>query len=175
MGKTKVRKKTRYIFNGRLIKLALRRTILPNGNKVSLEVISHPGAALIVPFLDSRRIIMIRQYRPVIGGYIYELPAGTVDGRETALNCARREIVEETGYKAKIMKRLGLIYPAPGYTDEKIVIFSAHGLSKTCRMPEADEVIRVAIFARPQVKKLFSSGKIVDAKTICALAFAGLI
>src|SRR3990167_3555163 len=95
------------VFKGRLLKIFVKRMRLPNGYMATFEIVKHPGAALIVPFLNKDKIIMLRQLRPVINSYIYELPAGTLGKRESPLSCARREIVEETGYSAKRFTLVG--------------------------------------------------------------------
>lgn len=159
------------VYKGKLLKVFVKKVRLPHGYVATYEMVRHPGAALIVPFLTKDKIIMLRQLRPVIGARIYELPAGTLDRGESPLSCARREIVEETGYKAKKFNLLGSIYPVPGYSTEKIFIYKADGLKKTVRLPEKDEVIETSIMTRSRVMKLFRSGKIKDAKTIAALAF----
>lgn len=161
------------VFKGKLLKVFVKKVRLPNGYLATFEIIRHPGAALIVPMLSKDKLIMLRQLRPVIGSYIYELPAGTIDEGESPLECARREIVEETGYSAKKMERLGSIYPVPGYSTEKIVIYKAEGLKSRHRHAEKDEVIRLKVLTRSAIRRLFKSGRIVDAKTIAALAFCG--
>lgn len=166
-------RKIKTIFKGRLIRLLTQKRRLPNGHIVHLEIVKHPGAALIIPFLDKDRIILLRQYRPVIDSYIYELPAGTLKKGERAIACVRREIVEETGYSAKRFTKLGEIFPAPGYTTEKIIVYKAEGLTKRERLAEKDEIIQTFIFNKPQIKKLFKTGKIIDAKTISALCLCG--
>ena len=163
------------VFKGKLLKVLVKKMRLPNGYVATYEMIVHPGAALIVPFLSKDKIIMLRQLRPVIESYIYELPAGTLDKGESPLSCARREIVEETGYRAGSFKFLGSIYPVPGYSTEKIYIYKAQGLKKAVHCPEEDEAIEVHVMSRSQVKKLFKDGNIVDAKTIVALAFCGWV
>jgi ADP-ribose pyrophosphatase len=166
-------KKDAPVFSGRLLKLFVKKVKLPHGYVATYEVIEHPGAALIVPFLSPNKIIMLRQLRPVINSYIYELPAGTLGRNEQPLACARREIVEETGYAAGRFKFLGSIYPVPGYSTEKIFIYKAEGLKKRGRLTEADEVIEPSVFTKAAIKRLFKSGRIVDAKTIAALAMCG--
>jgi ADP-ribose pyrophosphatase len=161
------------VFKGKLLKVFVKKVRLPNGYLATFEIIKHPGAALVIPFLSSDKIIMLRQLRPVIGSYIYELPAGTIDKGESALTCAKREIIEETGYSAKRMSRIGSIYPVPGYSTEKIIIYKAGGLTPTPRHAEKDEVIETKVLTRNVVRRLFKSGRIVDAKTIAALAFCG--
>ncbi len=161
------------VFKGKLLKVFVKKVRLPNGYLATFEIIKHPGAALVIPFLPNDKIIMLRQLRPVIGSYIYELPAGTIDKGESPLECAKREIVEETGYSAGKMKRLGSIYPVPGYSTEKIVIYKAEGLKPRPRHAEKDEVIELKILTKASVRRLFKSGRITDAKTIAALAFCG--
>jgi ADP-ribose pyrophosphatase len=162
-------------FKGKLLKVYVRKERLPNGYLATYEMIKHPGASLIVPFLDKNTVILLRQLRPVIDSYIYEFPAGTLDKSESPLACARREIIEETGYSAKRFTLLGSIYPVPGYSTEKIFIYKAEGLKLATRIPEEDEVIEHKPFTRSQVKRLFKQGKIIDAKTICGLALCGLL
>jgi len=161
------------VFEGRLLKVLVKKIRLPNDYLATFEMIKHPGAALVIPFLSKDRIIMLRQLRPVINSYIYELPAGTLDNGESPLACARREIIEETGFSARKFTLLGKIYPVPGYSTERITIFRADGLKKGSRVAERDEVIGLKIFTRKQIKTLFKKGRIVDAKTISALAFCG--
>ncbi|MGE5308705.1 MAG: NUDIX domain-containing protein [Deltaproteobacteria bacterium] len=163
------------VYQGRLIKLYRERVRLPNGRTVELEIIRHPGAALIVPLLSKERLLLLRQFRAAVGGYLYELPAGTRDADETPLSCARREIVEETGYSASKFTVLGDIFPVPGYSTERIRIFKAEGLRKKERCLEADEVATVHELSRQEVRRLFRKGAIKDAKTICALAMLGWI
>ena len=165
--------KTKLVFKGRLLKVFVKKVKLPNGYVATFETIKHPGAALVIPFLAKDRVIMLRQLRPVINSYIYELPAGTLDDKESPKSCARREIVEETGYSAKKITMLGKIYPVPGYSTERIAIFKAEGLKKEIRIAEKDEVIEPRIFTKSGIKKLFKNGRIVDAKTIAAFAMCG--
>lgn len=160
-------------FKGKLLTVFIKKVKLPHGFVATYEMIKHPGAALIIPFLGKDKIIMLRQLRPVINSYIYELPAGTLDKNELPKSCAKREIVEETGYSAKSIKRLGMIYPVPGYSTEKIFIYKAVGLKKVDRLTEEDEVIETVIFTKKDIKKFFRQGKIVDAKTLSALAMCG--
>ncbi|MFH1189738.1 MAG: NUDIX hydrolase [Candidatus Omnitrophota bacterium] len=161
------------VYKGKLLKVLVKKVRLPHGYVATYEMVRHPGAALIVPFAAPGKIIMLRQLRPVIGKYIYELPAGTLDKGENPLSCAKREIVEETGYKARRFRLLGFVYPVSGYSTEKIFIYRADGLEEARRLPEKDEVIESRAMSKGEVVKLFKSGRIVDAKTIAALAFCG--
>jgi len=150
-----------------------RATKLPNGHTVRLELVEHPGAVLIVPFLTRDKVILLRQFRPVINAYIFELPAGTLEKGEQPLACARREIIEETGYSAKKLTRLGSIYPVPGYSTEKITLYKAENLTERGMACEADEVIETLVVTKKMVREFFAAGKIIDAKPICAFAHCG--
>jgi ADP-ribose pyrophosphatase len=161
------------VYDGKLLKVFVKKVRLPHGYVATYEMIRHPGASLIVPFLSDDQIIMLRQLRPVVGAYIYELPAGTLDKNESPLSCAKREIIEETGYTAGRFKLIGKIFPVPGYSTERIFIYRADGLKRVEHQKEEDEVIETHILPKAQVKRLFKSGNIVDAKTIAALAFCG--
>ncbi len=161
------------VFKGRLLRVVTKKKRLPNGHSANLELVEHPGAVLIIPFLTKKSIILLRQFRPVINTYIYELPAGTLEKGERPLTCARREIIEETGYAAKKFINLGHIFPVPGYSTEKITMYKAEQLFEHSGTCEADEVITTSIITKAGMSKLFRTGKIVDAKTICALALCG--
>jgi ADP-ribose pyrophosphatase len=146
---------------------------LPNGYCTRIELVIHPGAVVIVPFLSSGKVLILRQFRPALDKYLYELPAGTIEGQETPFSCARREIVEETGYLAARLMRLGFIYPVPGYSTEKITIFKATGLKRKQIRLEKDEVITVMETTKSKIRELFKKGALVDAKSICALGMCG--
>ncbi len=116
---------------------------------------------------------MMRQFRPALKKYIYELPAGTLDPNERIATCARRELLEETGLLTKKLTKLGSIYPVPGYSTEIIHIFKAEELTLTQAQPEEYEVIETIPMTKQKVRKLLSQGKLMDAKSICTLAFCG--
>jgi len=160
-------------FKGKVLQLATQRRRLPNGHVATIEIIRHPGAVVIIPLLRKDQLILLKQFRPVIGTYLYELPAGTRDKNETPLNCAKREIIEETGYRAEKFTKLGKIYPVPGYSTEEITIYKAEGLMKAFALKDPDEIIETHLMTKARVRKLFQLGRIVDAKTICALTFLG--
>ena len=163
------------IYKGRVITLVTEGRVLPNGAGAKVEIVEHPGAVVIVPFLTDDKIILLHQYRPTIRQYLYEFPAGTLNKGEAVLRCAQRELIEETGYSGARFKKLGQIYPVPGYSTEVLTIFRANNLSPAYAAADPDEVIRVKIFTKLQLKKLFKSGKIKDAKTICGLTMSGIL
>ncbi|MCK9615443.1 MAG: NUDIX hydrolase [Candidatus Omnitrophica bacterium] len=160
-------------FKGKILNVSVKKIRLPNGYLARFEIVKHPGAVLVVPLLGKNKVIMLRQLRPVINSYIYELPAGTLEKGERPEACARREIVEETGYKSNKFIKLGLIFPVPGYSTEKIFIYKAQNLVKTKPLHQKDEVIETFVFTKREIQKMFKEGKIIDAKTICGFALCG--
>lgn len=158
------------IFTGRVFDLVEKTMTLPNGRVTTQSFVSHRGAAVIVPFLTKQSVILLRQYRPVPQKYLYELPAGTVEKNESPLACARREIIEETGYTAQYFTKLGIIHPVPGYSTEVITIYKAEKLSPKIADGDLDEVIRPVVVTKKDVQRLFKAGKLTDAKTICSFA-----
>ena len=164
-----------YKFTKKNVFLVKEDQILPNGYRVKKEIIVHPGAVLVVPMLDENYVLMLRQYRSSIKKYLYEFPAGTINPGEKILPCAKRELMEETGYAGKAFRKMGAIYPVPGYSTEIIYIYSAKDLRLQPVVKDPDEIIDVHQLTLPEVRNLFQKGKIVDAKTICALAFCHLL
>lgn len=163
------------VWSGKLLKVCVRNMRLPNRARVRLEIVNHPGAALIVPFLTARTVIILRQFRPVINRYIYELPAGTLEKKESPVRCARRELMEEIGYRARSMRKIGEIFPLPGYSTERIMIYKAWDLSPCASTRQKDEIITTSLMDKAKILWHFRRGRIVDAKTICALSLAGLL
>lgn len=165
-------------FKGKLIKVVTQTRRLPNGRRANLEIVQHPGAVLIVPFLSLDRLIMLHQFRPVFNAYLYELPAGTLNPGERLLSCASRELMEETGYRAGKLTQIGKIFPVPGYSTEVITIFKAEKLKSIndgIGQKDPDEIIKICPMSKRQIKGLFRHGLMNDAKTICALALCGIL
>ena len=160
-------------YQGTFLNVDVRRALLPDGRRTAVEYVNHPGAVLIVPFLNRQRVIMLRQYRPVVETWLFEFPAGTIENGEKPLACARRELIEETGHRSGSMRKLGQIYPVPGYSTEIITIFAAERLRPVGMACEDDEIIEPHILSKNEVRELFARGRMVDAKTICALALCG--
>lgn len=163
------------VYKGKFLKIYSEDMVLPNKNRMKVEYVKHPGAVCVVPFLSEDKIILIRQFRPVIRRYIWELAAGTLNKNETIKESAQRELIEEIGYKAKALKEIGWVYTTPGFTTEKIHIFVAKGLTKVKTEHEKDEVIMSRVFTKKGVRRLFKKKLIVDAKTICALRMCKII
>jgi ADP-ribose pyrophosphatase len=161
----------RVVHRGRSIVVQLERVLLPNGNRVELDVVRHPGATAVVPFESDDVVLLIRQYRHAVGGTIWEVPAGKLDG-EAPEACAARELEEEVGRRAGRIERLGSILTTPGFTDEVIHLFAAFELTPTPRRLEHDEVIEVVPTPFERALAMIWSGVLRDAKSALALLHA---
>lgn len=160
---------TKNIYKGRIVNLNLETVTLPNGATVELEVIHHPGAAAVVPLKDARTVILIRQYRHAVGGYIYEIPAGKLYHGEDPRECAQRELEEEIGYRAGVLELVSSVYTTPGFTDEVIHIYKATQLGRGKQNLGKDEVLAIAEFPLERTIAMIREGIIKDAKTIVGL------
>lgn len=154
---------------GRVFDITLENVTFPNGFNADMEIIKHPGASAIVPLSDSEEIILLKQYRHAIGKFIWEIPAGTFDGKEDPLVCAQRELTEETGFSASLWDYLGTITPVPGYSDERINIYLARKLIAAKQNLDQDEFIEIHHVPFQQVIEMIIKGEIQDAKTIAAI------
>ena len=157
---------------GRVFDVTIENVTFPNGFNVDLEIIRHPGAAAIVPVTEDDRMLMLKQYRHAVNDFIWEIPAGTFDGQEAPLDCARRELTEETGFTAACWVNLGIITPLPGYSDEKIHLFLARDLTPAAQHLDQDEVLEVHSLHLKQVETMITDGQIHDAKTIAGFFMA---
>jgi len=160
------------IHQGKVFKLIRENVTLENGTTTDLEFIEHPGATAIIPFLDDNRIVLLKQYRHALKKYIWEIPAGTLDPQEEIIGCAKRELIEETGYSAGQWHRLGEITPVPGYSNERIHIFLATELQPADQNLDEDEVIRVQAVDFLKAFEMIGDGEIQDAKSIAGLFLA---
>jgi ADP-ribose pyrophosphatase len=169
---------TRRVYSGKIINVDLDRVRFPNGSEGELEMVRHPGASAVLPFLsdplgEDPQVLLIRQYRYAADGFIYEVPAGKLDGDEDPELCARRELREETGCEAERVERLTTIYTTPGFTDERIHVFMAVGVTRGDAVDrEADEFLEVETLPLSRALELVERGEIQDSKTIVALLFA---
>jgi ADP-ribose pyrophosphatase len=144
---------------------------LPDGRSLELEMIRHPGASAIVPFEANGDVLLIRQFRHAVGGTIWEVPAGKLDG-DTPEVCARRELEEEAGRRAGRLVSLGNILTTPGFTDEVIHLFAAYDLEEVPTRRERDEFIEVVRTPLPKALELVWKGELRDAKSAMALIHA---
>ena len=167
---------SRRVYTGRVLNLDIDSVRFPDGSQGELEIIRHSGASAVVPLLDEAthrdpRVVLIRQYRYAADAYVYEIPAGRLDEGESPLTCARRELEEETGYRAADVKPLMSVFTTPGFTDERIHLFMATGLTSGQERRERDEFLTVITLPLSQVMQMIASGEICDGKTVVALLF----
>lgn len=158
------------IFEGRKIRLEVQhlRDDL-NGNRVAREVVVHPGAVVILPILPDGRIVLISNKRFAIGLMLIELPAGTLEKNENPMNCAGRELLEETGYLAGKIKLIGTFYTSPGVLTEKMFAYAAYDLELKQAALEEGEEIELMPVALDQAIAMIGSGQITDGKTIATI------
>lgn len=164
--------KTEQVLDGVLLKVHRDQVRLPNGGESVREWIEHPGAAVIIALLDNGKLLFERQFRYPVRQICLELPAGKIDAGEPALDTARRELREETGYKAKTWRHLGTMHPCIGYSNEKIEIFLAHGLIYVGSDLDEGEHLEVIELSLADAVLAVRDGEITDAKTITALFWA---
>jgi ADP-ribose pyrophosphatase len=162
----------RDIYRGHLISVSVTETILPNGVAMSVEAVQHPGAAAVVAVDALGNVILIKQFRPVVGEYVLELPAGKLEPNEDAAQTAVRELREETGFHAQTLNPLGSILSAPGYSTERVVLFLARDLAFAATALENHELVSVAVTPFQEAIKLVNEGAISDAKTVAGLLLA---
>jgi ADP-ribose pyrophosphatase len=164
------------VFTGKIISLDVDEVRFPDGSVGELEMIRHPGASAVIPFLgdpgaEDPQILLIRQYRYAADGYLYEIPAGRLDPNEDPKACALRELKEETGCSAAHVEHLFTMYTTPGFTDEKIHLFIATGLEAGASRHESDEFLDLHPTLLSKALQMVEAGEIQDAKTALGLMF----
>jgi ADP-ribose pyrophosphatase len=154
---------------GRRIRVAVDTSTAPDGTVIKRDMIFHPGAVVILPVLDAENVVLLRNFRFVLNETLWELPAGTVEPNEPLEECAKRELLEETGYTAAKWRYFGYLYASPGVLDEKLHLFVAEDLTPGEMRPEADEQLEPHPVPFADALRMCLSGEIKDAKTITSL------
>jgi ADP-ribose pyrophosphatase len=167
---------TRRVYEGKVINVDKDKVRFPDGSVAELEMVRHPGASAVVPFLtdpgaDDPQILLIKQFRHAADDFIYEIPAGKLDGGEEPLVCARRELLEETGCSAERIDHLYTFYTTPGFTDEVIHAFMATGLSRGDVAHEKDEFMSLETVTLSQALELIKTGVLKDGKSALAILY----
>ena len=167
--------KHRVAYTGRVFQVEQDLVRLSNGRDVTLDVVRHRGSVVLLPQPSPDKLILIRQYRYVVGRWLWELPAGSIEAGERPAVCARRECEEEIGLTPKRVERLGKFYPTPGFCDESMVFYRCTDLVTPTGHVEldVDEQIEPRVFTLSAVRTLIARGRIVDMKTVLGLGLIG--
>lgn len=160
---------SKVIYQGRVFRLERDRVTEPSGVTAVREVIRHPGSVVVLAFLPDGRIPLVRQFRYPTGRYLWELVAGAMEPGESPVEAARRELLEETGYRARTLTPLFDFYSSPGFLEERMHLVEARGLSASKAQPDADERIRVGRFTSGEIAGKIAQKKICDGKTLVGL------
>ena len=161
-------KKRLHVYQGRAVGFRCDRITLPNKKFAQREYLTHPGAVGVLAFESPHKIILVKQYRYPVGEFTYEIPAGKLDARENPDACIRRELEEETGYRAKWISKLLSYWPTAAFSNEVIHLYVAHDLVLTQTNPDDDEFLELVKVSPCQMEQMIYSGRIRDSKTIIA-------
>lgn len=164
--------RSRLVYDGKVVSLAVEQVELPNGEQVELEVVRHPGGAAAVAVDAERRVCLLRQYRHAVGGWLWELPAGKLDPGESPDSTARRELAEEAGVAAASWDALGDVVSSPGVFSEVVHLFLARELTATPAQREHGELFEVCWVPLAEALTRALEGEIRDAKTVIGLVRA---
>jgi ADP-ribose pyrophosphatase len=159
------------VYEGPVFGIRRDEVIEPSGVRAIREVITHPGSVVVLPVLPDGRILLIRQYRHATRQYLLELVAGRMDPGETPKVAAARELLEETGYRAKRLRVFLDVFPTPGFLEERMYILLAEGLTAGKAQPEEDEKIVSHAYNRKQLEEMIRTGKLRDAKSIAGILY----
>jgi ADP-ribose diphosphatase len=157
------------VFKGKVVTVKVEQVVEPGRIMAEREMVCHSGSVVVLPHLDDGRVLLVRQYRHAAGQALWELVAGGIERGETPKEAARRELLEETGYRARRLTPLFDFFPSPGVLTERMFLVEARGLTLTQAQPEADEYIRVGRFTRRQLEEMLEARNIKDGKTLAGL------
>ena len=162
---------SKIIYEGKIFGIRRDEVVEPSGVRTTREVITHPGSVVVLPVLPDGRILMIRQYRHAARQYLWELVAGRIDAGEKPKQAAARELIEETGYRARKFRIFLDVFPTPGFLEERMFILLAEGLTAGVAEPEEDEKIVSRAYTRKQLQEMIRRGKLRDAKSVAGILY----
>jgi ADP-ribose pyrophosphatase len=164
--------KSEKIFHGRIFDLFIEEIQEKDGSIHKSEIISHPGGGVVIPLFDDGNILLVRQYRYPHKKFILEAPAGKLEPNEDPLDCAKRELIEETGYNADKFEKLTALYTTPGFCNEIIYIYLATGLKKSSQgqnLDAGEQSLTVETLPLTRAIEMINNGEIADGKTIVGI------
>ena len=162
---------SKLIYEGKAFGVRRDELIEPTGIRTVREVVTHPGSVVVLPVLPDGRIVLVRQYRHACRQYLWELVAGRMERGESPKKGAERELIEETGYRAKKFTVFLDFFPTPGFLEERMYLLLAEGVTAGVAQPEEDEKLIVATYTRKQLEEMIKTGKLKDAKSIAGLLY----
>jgi len=163
--------RSKLVYQGPIFGVRRDEVLEPTGVRATREVITHPGSVVVLPVLPDGRIVLIRQYRHATRLFMWELVAGRMDPGESIRQAAARELIEETGYRAKRLRVFLDMFPTPGFLEERMYVLLADGLTVGEAEPEEDERITAKAFTRKEIENMLRRGKLRDAKSIAGLLY----
>ena len=176
MNKPIVPREIRKVHEGKIFTLQVETLTLPSGKEMHADVIRHPGSVVLIPVTDDGQVILVKQYRPAIARWVWELPAGTLKPGEDPREAAVRECHEEIGLIPERLERLGALFPTPGYCDEEMNFYRLSSLREPgeddddAEPDEEEGDIEADAFTLEKIKDMIASGKIIDLKTVAGVA-----
>jgi len=163
--------KSEMVYEGKVFGVRRDDVVEPTGLRATREVITHPGSVVVLPLLSDGRIVLIRQYRHATRQFLWELVAGRIDGGENPRRAAARELIEETGYRAKRFRIFLEVFPTPGFLEERMYILLAEGVTPGEAHPEEDEKITAKAFTKKELETMIGRGRLHDAKSIAGILY----
>ena len=163
--------KSQAIYQGPVFGIRRDEVIEPTGIRTTREVITHSGSVVVLPVLPDGRVVLIRQYRHAARQYLWELVAGRMDHGETPKQGAARELIEETGYRAKKFTVFLDVFPSPGFLEERMYILLAEGLTLGEAQPEEDEKIISRAYKPSELREMIRRGQLCDAKSVAGILY----
>lgn len=163
--------KSRTVYDGRVVKLRVDRIVEPGGIEATRELVVHPGSVVVLPLFPGGRVMLVRQFRYAAGQSLWELVAGGLEPGESVIKAAHRELIEETGYRARRARKLLSFFPSPGFVAELMHLVAVTGLTRGQAQPAADERIECRIFKLPELRRMIRANQIRDGKTLVGISW----
>ncbi len=163
--------RSRVLYCGPVFGVRRDRVVEPGGVPVTRDVVTHRGSVVLLPVFPDGRVLLVRQYRHAVSGFLWELVAGRIERGERPLEAARRELLEETGYTARRFRKLLEVFPTPGFVSERMQVYAAEGLTPGASRPEADERITTRRFTLRALERMIARGRLRDAKSIAGILY----